>query len=76
MGLIKEKLNLTQQSIDAIIHRIGSLVEMYNKGEVRKSTVILAIVTEAEKLNIEHHQYHAYYYCANVEETVEKGKEK
>ena len=76
MGLIKEKLNLTQQSIDAIIHRIGNLVHEYENGNTRKSTVILAIVTEAEKLNIEHHQYHAYYYCANVEETVEKGKEK
>jgi fatty-acid desaturase len=76
MGLIKEKLDETQQSIDAIIHRIGSLVDIYNKGDGRKSTVILAIVTEAEKLHTEHYMYHAYYYCANVEETLEKGKEK
>ena len=76
MGLIKEKLNMVDRSMNSIVNKIGSLVEMYNKGEVRKSTVIRAIVEEAEKLNIEHRQYHAYHYCANVEETLEKGKEK
>jgi len=76
MGLIKEKLNSSQQSIDAIIHRIGNHTIEYEKGKTRKSVVIKAIINELEALNTEFNQYHAYYYCANVEEALEKGKEK
>jgi len=79
MGLIKEKLNSSQQSIDAIIHRIGNHTIEYEKGKTRKSVVIKAIINELEALNTEFNQYHAYYayyYCANVEEVLEKGKEK
>lgn len=76
MGLIKEKLEVVDKNMSIIVNRIGSLVDMFNKDEERRSNIIRAIVEEAEKLNIEHNQYHAYYYCANVEKALEKRKEK
>ena len=75
MGLIKEKLNLTQQSIDAIIHRIGNHVKEYEQGKTRKSIVIKAIISELEALNTEFNQYHAYHYCSKVEEALEKRED-
>ena len=76
MGLIQEKLELSRKSIDAIIHRIGNHANEYENGKTRKSLVIKAIISELEALNVEFNQYHAYYYCAQVEKAIEGEEEK